>query len=281
MQRSGCPMQPARARPPSVMDKLSYVLASGQREKVLAAVIPGPKTPVQISQQTMLRLPHVSRALGQLVRADLVRSVGGERRGKLYSASDVGRAVFTELAETRGDRLIAPMIRGSHFRNYHHWVAATFGRKAADDILREVGLDPARVDTDGWYPLRNALQALELIESRLGDGTYETIRRMLREVIPNFPSVRRLITRLLPFPVILELTPNAYNREFNHGRLEVEIQDRRAIMKNYDWISSPARCAAWLGSYEGGLAMLGRKGTVSKVACMLRGDSYCGYLIEW
>jgi DNA-binding MarR family transcriptional regulator len=263
------------------MDKLSYVLASGQREKVLAAVIPGPKTPAQIAQQTMLQLPHVSRALGQLVRAELVRSVGGERRGKLYSASDVGRAVFTELAETRGDRLIAPMARGSHFRNYHHWVATTFGRKAADDILREVGLDPATIDTDGWYPLRSALHALELIESRFGDGSYETIRRMLREVVPNFPSVRRLLTRVLPFPVVLELTPNAYNREFNHGRLEVEIQGRRAIMKNYDWMSSPARCAAWLGSYEGGLHMLGRKGSVSKVACMLRGDPYCGYLIEW
>ena len=274
-------MQVQRTRSPSVMDKLSYVLSSGQREKVLATVIPGPKTPVQISMQTGLRLPHVSRALSQLVRADLVRSVGGERRGKLYAPSDLGRAVFVELAETRGDRLIAPMARGSHFRNYHHWVATYFGPKAADDILLDVGVDPAHLDPDGWYPLRYAVEALDLIESRFGDGTYDTIRRMLREEAQNFPSIKRLITRVLPFPILLELSPNSYNREFNHGRLEVEVGDRRALMKNYDWMSSPARCAAWLGTYEGGLAMLGKKASVSKVACMLRGDAYCGYVIEW
>jgi len=84
-----------------VLDKLSFVLASRQREKVLAAVIPGPQTPVQIAKRTGLRLPHVSRTLGQLVRAELAQRVGGERRGKLYAASRVGLAVFGELSEAR------------------------------------------------------------------------------------------------------------------------------------------------------------------------------------
>ena len=114
----------------NVLDRLSYILASRQREKVLAAVIPGPQTPVQIAKRTGLRLPHVSRTLGQLVRADLAQCVSGERRGKLYAASGLGVAVFSELSDARGDRLIAPMIRGSHFRNYHHWIATHHGRAA-------------------------------------------------------------------------------------------------------------------------------------------------------
>lgn len=263
------------------MDKLAYVLSSTQREKVLAAVIPSPKTPVQISALTNLRLPHVSRALRQLAEADLVRGVGGERRGRQYAPSDLGRAVFLELAQTRGDRVVAPMIRGSHFRNYHHWVATSFDRKAADDILRTVGVDPARVDPDGWYPLRAALETLDLIEARFGDGTFDIIRRMLREEARHFASIKRLALRIVPFPILLELAPNSYNREFNHGRLEVEVGDRRALMKNYDWMSSPARCAAWLGVYEGSLELLGRIGSVTKVGCILRGDPYCGYQIEW
>lgn len=274
-------MQDVAIRPPNVLEKLSYVIASHQREKVLGAVIPGPKTPVQLARETSLRLPHVSRTLKQLVQAALVRPVGSERRGKLYLPTSLGLAVFRELADARGDRLIAPLVRGSHFRNYHHWVTKNFGRNAADELVIDLGLDPAHLDGDGWYPLRAALDALELVENRFGDGTYEAVRRMLRDEAGNFSSLRRLVTRVLPFNLLIELSPNAYNREFNHGRLEVDVQDRRAIMKNYDWMSSPARCAAWLGTYEGSLAMLGIDGRVTKLACILRGEPYCGYAIEW
>src|SRR6184192_3462657 len=267
-------MQGAPTRSRDFLEGLSFVLASRQRETVLAAVIPGPKTPVQVAKQTGLHLPHVSRALGQLVRTDLVERVAGQRRGRLY-------AVFGELTEERGDRIVAPMIRGGHLRNYHHWVAAHYTSTAADEILIGVGLDPSTVRADGWYPLRAALQALDAIEARFGDGTYETIRRMLREEARNFSSAKRLISRVIPFPLLLELSPNAYSREFNHGRLEVEVQGHRALLKNYDWISSPARCAAWLGAYEGFVQMLKIDAMVTKVACMLRGDPYCGYQLDW
>jgi len=274
-------MQNAQLRSRVFLDGLSYVLASRQREAVLAAVIPGPKTPVQVSKQTGLHLPHVSRTLGQLVRTDLVERVAGQRRGRLYAASSLGQEVFGELAEERGDRVVAPMIRGAHLRNYQHWVSTQFTSTAADEILIGVGLDPLSLAADGWYPLRVALEALDRIEARFGDGTYGTIRRMLRDETPNFSSIKRLLTRVLPFPVLLELGPNAYSREFNHGRLEVEVQDHRALVKNYDWMSSPARCAAWLGTYEGLVRALRKKGTVTKVACMLRGDPFCGYQIDW
>ena len=110
-------MQGGQTRSRDFLEGLSFVLASRQRETVLAAVIPGPKTPMQVAKQTGLHLPHVSRALGQLVRTDLVERVAGQRRGRLYAASGLGRAVFGELAEERGDRIVAPMIRGGHLRN--------------------------------------------------------------------------------------------------------------------------------------------------------------------
>src|SRR5207247_4933582 len=89
------------------------------RGAVPAAVIPGPKTPMQVAKQTGLHLPHVSRTLGQLLRTDLVERVAGQRRGRLYAASTLGQAVFGGLAEERGDRVVAPMIRGAHLRHYH------------------------------------------------------------------------------------------------------------------------------------------------------------------
>jgi predicted hydrocarbon binding protein/DNA-binding MarR family transcriptional regulator len=268
--------------PRETLEKLSYVLSSSQREKVLAAVIPGTRTPAQVAKETGLHLPHVSRALAQLTREGLVTSLSNGARGKLYTPTPLGQVVFDELANTRGDRLIAPLARGSHFKNYHHWLTKKYGRKVADEFFSEQGVAPKTIDASGWYPLRTVVTVLDTIENTFGDGSGQTVRTMLREEVMNFASVKRYLSIVIPFKYFLELAPAIYGREFNHGRIEIEVHGRRALSKNYDWISSPARCAAWLGTYEGTFAAYGFKHVrVRKVACILQGDPYCGYEIEW
>jgi DNA-binding MarR family transcriptional regulator len=264
-----------------ILEKLSFVLSSKQREKVLGAVLPGPRTPAQVARETGLRPPHVSRALAQLVGAGLVSAMPVGPRGKLYGTTDLGKNVFAELANTRGDRVVAPMVRGSHFKNYHHWITVHYGKERADSFFLEFGVDPDRIDPEGWYPLRTVVRVLESIEALFGDGSYETIRQLFREEAGNFSSIRRLLAHVLPLSLLLELAPSTYSREFNHGRLEVEVRGRRALLKNFDWLSSRARCMGWLGTYEAAIALSGYKGSVTKVACMLKGDPYCGYRIEW
>src|SRR5437879_12036319 len=127
---------------------------------------------MQVAKQTGLHLPHVSRTLGQLLRTDLVERVAGQHRGRLYAASILGQAVFGGLAEERGDRVVAPMIRGAHLRNYHHWVSTPFTSDAADEILTGAGLDPRALAADGGYLLRVALGALDRSEGRVGDGPH-------------------------------------------------------------------------------------------------------------
>src|SRR5207244_6453206 len=112
-------MEDSQTQSRTFLDGLSYVLASRQREAVLAAVVPGPKTPMQVAKQTGLHLPHVSRTLGQLLRTDLVEQVAGQRRGRRYAASTLRQAVFDGMAEARGDRFVARMIRGGHRTTCH------------------------------------------------------------------------------------------------------------------------------------------------------------------
>ena len=267
---------------PAILEKLSYVLSSSQREKVLAALLASPKIPAQIAKDTNLRLPHVSRALSQLMKASLVSPLNASNRGRLYTVTELGRAVHEELGNTRGDRLVAPLARGSHFKNYHHWLTKNYGRATADGFYRSLGIDPSKVDTGSWYPLRTIVHVVDEIEATFGDGSGETVRRMLREEALNFTSIRRYTSIVLPFKYLAEMMPAAYHREFNHGRLEVEVHGRQALVKNYDWISSPSRCMAWLGTYEGSLRAVGHKrATAKKVACILKGDPYCGYILEW
>ncbi len=267
---------------PEALEKLSYVLSSRQREKVLSAVLPGSRTPAQVAKETGLHLPHVSRALAQLTREGLVARLSNGTRGKLYAPTPLGKQVFDELTSTRGDRIVAPLARGSHFHNYHHWLAKKYGKKAADEFFLSHGVSPRTIDAGGWYPLRTVITILDAIDSTFGDGSGETARRMLRDETMNFASVKRYTSLILPLKVLLELAPAMYSREFNHGRLEVEVHGRRALMKNYDWISSPTRCYAWLGVYEGTSSGFGYKHVVvRKVACILKGDPYCGYELEW
>lgn len=268
--------------PHASLERLSFVLSSSQREKVLGSLLAGPKHPAAIAKDTALRLPHVSRTLTQLTKAELVASLSNSTRGRLYAVTPLGQAVYEELREARGDRLVAPLARGSHFKNYHHWLVKNYGKRRADDFYRSLGLDANRIDAMGWYPLRTIVHVADVIDSTFGDGTGEIVRRMLRDEVTNFASVRRYISMMLPFKYLVEIMPAAYHREFNHGRLEVEAHGRRALVKNYDWISSPARCMAWLGTYEGTLTATGHaKATVRKVACILQGDPYCGYELEW
>ena len=270
------------AEPTAPLDRLSFVLSSTQREKVLGSLLGGMKHPAQIAKDTNLRLPHVSRALAQLVDAQLVTAANHSTRGKLYAVTALGRTVYEELTEARGDRLVAPLARGSHFKNYHHWLAKNYGKRRADDFFRSFGVDPARIDAQGWYPLRTIVHLADRIDAVFGDGAGETVRRMLREEALNFSSIQRYMALVLPFKYLAEMMPAAYHREFNHGRLEVEVHGRRCLVKNYDWISSPSRCLAWLGTYEGALAAAGYKhATVRKVACILNGAPYCGDELEW
>lgn len=276
------PMSDPAGPSPEALEKLSFVLSSSQRERVLGAVMPGSRTPAQLAKETGMHLPHVSRALTQLAQQGLVLPVGNGVRGKLYALTPLGKVVFDELTSTRGDRLVAPLARGTHFHNYHHWLAKQYGKKSADEFFAAQGVNPRSIDPSGWYPLRKVVSVLDAIEATYGDGSGETVRTMLREESANFASVKRYLGIVIPFKYFLELAPAVYAREFNHGRLEMEVHGRRALAKNYDWISSPARCAAWMGTYEGVLANYGfKRVAVRKVACMLKGDPYCGYEIEW
>jgi hypothetical protein len=107
------------------------------------------------------------------------------------------------------------------------------------------------------------------------------VRRHSAEVVTEFPSVKQLLSRFLPMETLCEMAPIAYSKEFNHGRLEVEVEPGKARFYNYDWVSSRGRCAAWRGTYEGVMGARKLRHKVTKFKCMREGDDCCAYLAEW
>ncbi len=121
----------------------------------------------------------------------------------------------------------------------------------------------------------------EEVEGRFGDGTHGIVQQVAALAVPYFPSVRRFLMRPLPVRVLADMVPAVYLREFDHGRMEVETAEGRAHLKQFDWPSSPARCKVWLGTYEGAFSHRRARAKVWNVECLLKGDEYCGYVVEW
>src|SRR5256712_5688861 len=72
----------------------SYVASSSYREKVLRSLAERPKLPKQLSQDTGLRIVHVSRALRELSDRSLTECLTPEtkRRGPLSAITPTGPA---------------------------------------------------------------------------------------------------------------------------------------------------------------------------------------------
>ncbi len=200
----------------------------------------------------------------------------------MYALTVSGRDLASSL-EWRGRRPVTiPMVHATQPRAWFRVLSGRVGEGAARAPLAAAGL--TRIlgrSTQRWVPLRSQMRLFEEIEIRFGDGTFALIRRGAAEAVPHLPSIRRFLLRALPVRVLVDLAPAAYLREFNHGRMEVESSEGRAHFKQFDWLSSPARCMAWLGTHEGAFALKKIPARVRKAECLLKGDEYCGYVADW
>jgi len=263
---------------------LGFVQASGHRTAVLFCLRDWPRTTGQVALSCGLSPPHASRAIKEMLDRGLVDcatpTVRG--RGRQYALTDPGRAVTDSLTMEARRPLTVPLARVSQPRGWYLAMAQRFGTERAREVMEAVGLSSV-IDKGGpqWIPVRQLLLMLDETERRFGDGSYRVIRQLASDAVYHYPAVRRYITRAIPNRFLIDLAPAAYLREFNHGRLEVEGGAGRVHFKLYEWASSPARCAGWLGSWEGLFKLRKLSARIEKQQCVLQGDEFCGYYAEW
>lgn len=262
----------------------AYVGASSHRTLVLATLSDWPKTTGQVALACSLSLSHASRAIHDLVERNLATCLNPDLkgRGRLYAASKLGEEVSRFIAWQGTRPPTVPLVKATHPRAWLEVLVRRYGTREALDTLRIAGCISVVEAPEGqWLPLRSQMRLLDLVESRFGDGSFHLIRELAAEAVPHYSSLKKILMRALPLQLLLELSPTAYLREFNHGRVEIDCSRSEAKYRNYDWLSSPARCAAWLGSYEGALTWMGIPASVEKRECILSDDEFCGYEISW
>ncbi|MBI5000443.1 MAG: DUF2378 family protein [Euryarchaeota archaeon] len=89
------------------------------------------------------------------------------------------------------------------------------------------------------------------------------------------------IVRFMDIRTVLKKAPESFRDAFSYGSLDVEIGDRRAVIKMKDTAVDDHACPAWLGCFKGVLEVTKTPGTVRETQCQLKGASHCEFLMEW
>lgn len=271
----------------------SYVVSSGYREKVLTALAPKPKLPTQVSDDTKLRVVHVSRALRELSERGLVECLTPEvkTRGRLYGLTGSGAALLKELrhsshyavSATEGETTphFVPKVRASTVVRFLQYLRTTRSPGDVADAIRSWSVDPEELTDDTWLSVDSWAEFLELVEMKFGDGSYSFIRRLFGEAARMFPTIREQLSKTVPLRALAERAPIVWGKEWNYGRMEVVTGPRSATFRHYDWMPTPAMCALFHGIYEGVLAARGVQGKVTKTRCVRNRAECCEYFVAW
>ena len=79
---------------------ISYVFRSKYRQIILNCLINEPKTPIQISKLTNLRINHVSNVLINLLDKELIICLNPqEKRGRFYQITELGKKVNMKIID--------------------------------------------------------------------------------------------------------------------------------------------------------------------------------------
>src|SRR5437870_9541545 len=214
----------------------SFVVSSGYREKVLASLAPKPKVPSQLAEETDLRIVHVSRALRELSDRGLVECLTPEvkARGRLYGLTPDGAALLAELNGSR--RYVTPTvreahaagfvpkIRGSSVLRFLEYLRKTRGRDVVAEAIATWPVDAEELTEDTWLSVNACAALLEIVETKVGDGSYGSIRTLFSGAMSTFPTVLEQLSKAIPLTALAERAPIVYAKEWNYGR------DRKSVV---------------------------------------------------
>lgn len=238
---------------------------------MLALLAQGFVRPRDLARETRMRPNHVSRDLKRLARGHLV-----ERLGYGYRLTTEGLSLLRGIKD-EGPKA-APSVRGSHIGLVVDYLRLLRDRNRVKGILLDLGLEEP-IAPDEWYPLVIAVRFLEAVEREFGDGTYQLVSELASQVVPNLRSVRSLLGRTFSIEELRWIASDIYLREFNHGQIDIKVEASQILISVHHWLTSPARCAAWVGALKGVLRMLGLKGIVRETSCSLVQGGDCRYQV--
>lgn len=144
-------------------------------------------------------------------------------------------------------------------------------------VEEEIGFDLDEFEEKKWYDIDILKDIHEWIADNKGD---EYIRWGGNYTVKDL-GVLSYIIKFANLKTLLKRAPKSFNDAYNFGEIEVDIQEKKAVVKLKDWSFDEYSCPSWAGALKGMMEMTNTSGTVKETQCQREGAPYCEFVMDW
>jgi hypothetical protein len=181
-------------------------------------------------------------------------------------------------------------VKGSAFASRILWVRLHQGEAGIDRLLPLVS--PALGDVlrhgavmSRWYPFELFVEINLALDRMFGRGDLGLIKSLGRHgADANLTTIYRLFYKVGTVKWILARAPRLWGLHFDSGMMHVDTYPGREAGLRIEGFSNPhrAHCLSVWGWTERSVELSGGADVQAKeVACRLRGDAHCRFLLTW
>ncbi|MCK4756818.1 MAG: DUF2378 family protein [Thermoplasmata archaeon] len=171
-------------------------------------------------------------------------------------------------------------VKGSVLLGYMNFVKSTWGQDGLDSMISSIPNAELQADMweDTWYDDELSMEILSWIAKNKGE---ENLERCGKATVKDLGFLS-FIVDYMDIRSILEKGSENFHTAFNNGSFDVELGDRRAVIKvKGRGSNNEYACQTWTGVFKGMLELTKTNGTVTETQCERDGADHCEFLMEW
>ncbi len=171
----------------------------------------------------------------------------------------------------------ARQTRGGVVKGYAKYIKKKWGTDGVLACQRDIGELGFEVKEDAWYPEEVNVKILQWIADNYG---LEYVEKAAASTISE-RGVVAYAAKLAGIKKVLERGVEDYYRNFNYGKIDIDISDNQAMVTLTDSTSNEVDCVSWKGALKGVYKLVNKTGDVQEIECCHKGKGACKFLMTW
>ncbi len=169
------------------------------------------------------------------------------------------------------------LARGSVIKGYARYIKRKWGTNGVRECQEAIGEVGFQVKEDAWYPEDVTVKILQWIADNHG---IDYVEKAASFTISE-RGVIAYAARLIGIQKVLERGEEDYYRNFNYGKIDIDIGEAQATVILTNSTSNEIDCVSWKGALKGIYKLVNKTGDVQEIECSHKGDEACKFLMKW